>query len=130
MDPRQTTVVKLRQSGMANLKLLVTIPMFVVGVFLAFKFGVAAIDVFGFEKDLEKNMPEMSYSCVAAACEDDLFDEIEAIIKLHQRNVKIYWDAIDWVMESNELLVPGYTEVDLLVTKVRWVFEHRIQYLR
>lgn len=130
MDRTKGTVVKRNLAGMANLRLLVTIPLFVVGLFVVFKFGVAAIDVWGFQKDLENNIAEMSYSCVAAACEDDLFDEIEEILKVNQRNVKIYWDAIDWVIETNELLVPGYTEVDLIATKVRWIFEHRIQYLR
>ena len=122
--------VQRARAGMSNLRLLLSIPLFVVGVFAAFKFGVAAIDVWGFQKDLEQNISDMDYTCVAAACEDDLFDQIEELMRLHNRDVKIYWDAIDWVIDDNELLVPGFTDVDLIAVKVRWNFEHRIATLR
>lgn len=116
-----------RQAGITIIGALVGLPFAVVAGFVLLKFGMAAVDVMGLEKDLTSNIAEMSYTCVASACEDDLFDEIETLMTTRNRKVTLYWDAIDWSIDDNSLIVPGFAIVDLMVYQFRWEFEYRIQ---
>jgi hypothetical protein len=110
------------QRGMGTVGILaVVVAVGVAGFFLVVA-GGAYVDVSGFQGDLEKNIPEMQYSCFNADCEPLFLEEIEELRVLKGRDLEIDWDNMDWLGADNKLLVRGWKIVDFKLYKYYYYF--------
>jgi hypothetical protein len=107
---------------MGTVGMLATAVAVALGGFILVVVGGAYVDVSGFEGDLEKNIPEMQYSCFNADCEDLFLEEIEELRVLKGRDLDIDWENLDWLGAENKLVVKGWKVVDFKVYKHYYYF--------
>ncbi len=114
------------QLGMGTVGILASVVVVaVVGVVLIVA-GGAYLDISGFQGDLEKNIPEMQYSCFNADCEDLFLEEIEELRVLKGRDLDIDWENMDWLGADNKLVVKGWKIVDFKVYKHYYYFTFEV----
>ena len=112
--------------GLSNTTIILLIPVVLVAGFVLLKAGGALLDVYGFKKDLEMNVEQVDYSCVAEDCEDQLVEELEDLRQLKGRDIQLDYDELDWLGVDNELRVCGWKTVDFKVWKYYYYFCYNI----
>lgn len=121
---------KTGQRGLGTVQMLLLVLVSAVVAFVGLKVGGAWLDVSGFRKDLEQNITEMRYTCLATDCEDEFLDELEELRVLKGRDVIIDEDNLDWLGGENTFVLKGWKIVDFRVHKYYYYFTLEIPVIK